>query len=112
MADRALRGMRLGAHSFESTARSELAARNDVEYACPAGHDIVMTFSVEADIPPTWECQCGMIAPRRNFKAAAAAPVRQARTHWDMLLERRTIPELEELLAERLAVLRANRGAA
>jgi hypothetical protein len=32
-----------------------------------------------------------------------------ARTHWDMLLERRTIEDLEEVLAERLAILRAQR---
>jgi hypothetical protein len=29
-----------------------------------------------------------------------------------MLLERRTVPELEELLEERLSLLRARRGAA
>jgi hypothetical protein len=34
-------------------------------------------------------------------------PVKPARTHWDMLLERRSREELEEILAERLAVLRA-----
>ncbi|WP_300590632.1 RNA polymerase-binding protein RbpA, partial [Microbacterium sp.] len=33
------------------------------------------------------------------------------RSHWDMLLERRTIPELEELLEERLAFVRSRRGA-
>jgi hypothetical protein len=32
------------------------------------------------------------------------------RTHWDMLLERRTIPQLEELLEERLELLRADGG--
>ncbi|MGB7425370.1 MAG: RNA polymerase-binding protein RbpA, partial [Ornithinimicrobium sp.] len=32
------------------------------------------------------------------------------RTHWDMLLERRSIPELEELLEERLTLLRQRRG--
>jgi hypothetical protein len=32
--------------------------------------------------------------------------VKPARTHWDMLLERRTVDDLEELLAERLALLR------
>ena len=32
------------------------------------------------------------------------------RSHWDMLLERRTRPELEELLQERLDFLRARRG--
>ena len=33
------------------------------------------------------------------------------RTHWDMLLERRSRAELEELLEERLAFIRARRGA-
>ena len=28
------------------------------------------------------------------------------RTHWDMLIERRSIPDLEDLLAERLELLR------
>ena len=32
------------------------------------------------------------------------------RSHWDMLLERRTRAELEELLQERLELLRARRG--
>jgi hypothetical protein len=36
--------------------------------------------------------------------------VKPARTHWDMLLERRSIPELEELLEERLTLLRQSRG--
>ena len=33
--------------------------------------------------------------------------MKKPRTHWDMLLERRTIPELEELLTERLELLRS-----
>jgi hypothetical protein len=32
------------------------------------------------------------------------------RTHWDMLLERRSIADLEEVLAERLEVLRGRRS--
>ena len=39
-----------------------------------------------------------------------AKPVKHQRTHWDMLLERRSIPELEELLEERLTLLRESRG--
>ena len=39
-----------------------------------------------------------------------AKPVKHVRTHWDMLLERRSIPELEELLEERLTLLRESRG--
>ena len=33
---------------------------------------------------------------------------RYVRTHWDMLLERRSIAELEDLLTERLALLHAH----
>jgi hypothetical protein len=32
--------------------------------------------------------------------------VKAPRTHYDMLRERRSIPELEELMAERLQILR------
>jgi len=43
--------------------------------------------------------------------APEAKKVKAVRTHWDMLMERRTIADLEEVLAERLDVLRARRGA-
>ena len=50
--------------------------------------------------------------------AAAGRPAREEfegkessqRTPWDMLIERRTREELEELLAERLQLLRERRG--
>jgi thioesterase domain-containing protein len=42
--------------------------------------------------------------------APEAKKVKAPRTHWDMLMERRTIADLEEVLAERLDVLRARRG--
>jgi thioesterase domain-containing protein len=35
--------------------------------------------------------------------------VKPPRTHWDMLLERRTIEELDELLKERLEIIRHRR---
>ena len=38
--------------------------------------------------------------------------VKPPRTHWDMLLERRTLAELDEILNERLAEIRARRGEA
>ena len=39
----------------------------------------------------------------------AAKKGKAPRTHWDMLLERRSIEDLEEVLAERLEVLRGRR---
>ena len=65
---------------------------------------------VEAEIPPTWECRCGADAKLKDGPAAEVKPVKAPRTHWDMLLERRSIPELEELLEERLTLLRESRG--
>ncbi|MDD6791149.1 MAG: RNA polymerase-binding protein RbpA, partial [Thermobifida fusca] len=42
-------------------------------------------------------------------KPAEEKKTKPARTHWDMLLERRSLEDLEEVLAERLEVLRARR---
>ena len=62
MADRALRGMRLGTQSMETAAHAELAERVEVHYDCPNGHVLTFPFSVEADIPLSWECHCGALA--------------------------------------------------
>ena len=67
MADRALRGMTIGAKSMES--------EDGVEFA--------------EDEPEPDE------------------PKKTPRTHWDMLLERRKVDELEVLLNERLEALRS-----
>lgn len=106
MAERALRGTRLGAMSLESDDAVEMAPRQVTEYICPNGHTIVLPFSVEADVPALWECRCGAEALLRNGTRPEPKSVRPQRTHWDMLLERRTIPELEVLLEERLDLLR------
>lgn len=110
MADRTLRGMRLGTQSMESPGSAELAERRDVHYDCPNGHVLTFPFSVEADVPLSWECGCGGLALLRDGDRPEPQEVRSQRTHWDMLLERRTIPELEELLEERLELLRAGRA--
>jgi hypothetical protein len=66
----------------------------------------------EADIPPVWECRvCGDAALRVDGHLPEAKKSKAVRTHWDMLMERRTVAELEELLQERLTVLRASRPA-
>ncbi len=107
MADRTLRGTRLGALSMES---DENVVRQITTYICPKGHRFDLPFSVEADIPSIWECRCGEDARLLNGPDPELKATKPARTHWDMLLERRSIPELEELLEERLTLLRASRG--
>jgi hypothetical protein len=111
MADGALRGTRLGSTSYESDEGVEFAARRLTTYDCPAGHATTLPFSEEAEIPYDWECAtCGQPATLRDGVEPERKPEKPVRTHWDMLLERRSIPELEELLDERLALLRERRG--
>jgi hypothetical protein len=107
MAERTLRGARLGGQSFEDERGIEFAARQKVAYACPQGHAFEITMAAEADVPPVWECpRCGAEALSRDGEQPAPKAEKPARTHWDMLLERRSLPELEEILAERLELLR------
>ena len=111
MSDRVLRGSRLGSVSYESDRHTEFAPRTLTAYDCARGHATSVPFAAEADIPPTWECKvCGETALRRDVEQPEPKQVKHVRTHWDMLLERRSVAELEEVLAERLAVLREHQG--
>ncbi|HEU0257699.1 MAG TPA: RNA polymerase-binding protein RbpA [Microbacteriaceae bacterium] len=117
MADRSLRGMRLGSQSLQSEEGVVYSPRTEYTYRCSqCGEDTVVVFSAEAEAPHTWECKhCAHEA--RLLVGAKAVEVdhskdKPVRTHWDMLMERRTRAELEELLEERLAYLRARRGKA
>jgi hypothetical protein len=116
----ALRGFRLTTHSYESAVDGPPVEMRPYSYFCPIGHATTLRFSVEADeIPTTWDCpKCGRIAHADETSArrlsgtveglALSNPRSEAatKTHWDMLRERRTDAELEELLDERLTQLR------
>ena len=111
MSDRVLRGTRLGAVSYESDRHTEFAPRLRTAYDCPAGHATEVPFAAEAEIPSSWECRvCGATALLRDGAQPEEKKGKPARTHWDMLLERRSTAELEEVLAERLAVLHEHQG--
>ncbi|QQM66547.1 RNA polymerase-binding protein RbpA [Actinomyces weissii] len=109
MADRALRGMTIGAKSMETEEGVEFAERMNVTFECQLGHVTTVPMSVEAEVPPTWECpECGQAASLRGEEEPETeAPKKAPRTHWDMLLERRSMDELKVLLEERLEMLRS-----
>ena len=110
MANTSLRGTRLGATSYENDSRVVIVDRVFVAYSCPKGHETTVPYSAEAEeIPYEWECRCGADAHRTDIDAPEAKAAKVARTHWDMLLERRTIHDLEDLLSERLDLLAAKR---
>ncbi|WP_223690531.1 RNA polymerase-binding protein RbpA [Leifsonia poae] len=115
MADRSLRGMRLGAQSLQSEEGVVYSPRSRYNYLCPdCGQETEMVFSADAEAPETWECKhCGHEATLlvgNEPVEVDRSDVKVPRSHWDMLLERRTRAELEELLEERLTYLRARRG--
>ena len=76
MAD-SMRGSRLGAVSYENEGGVEFAPRQLVPFDCPHGHAFAVPFSVEADLPDTWECRvCGATAPasRRDHRRGEGRP--------------------------------------
>ena len=113
MAERALRGTRLGATSYENDRNTDLAPRQEVAFDCPKGHRFTVPFSAEAELPTNWECRiCGALAVTASGDLPAAKKIKPPRSHWDMLMERRTVADLEEVLAERLAAIRGQRAPA
>lgn len=106
MAERSLRGMKIGASSLETDEGVRFVARSDYEYTCPNGHVFHKTFAEEAEIPAVWECHCGANALLEDAEEPEdTKKAKPQRTHWDMLCERRSMEELEELLEERMALI-------
>lgn len=107
MADRALRGSGLGSKSLAEPSAVELAPRQEIGFDCAKGHHFDVVFAIEAELPTEWECtRCGEMARRSDGVQPEVKETKPVRTHWDMLRERRSIPELEDLLAERLDEIR------
>lgn len=108
MSDRVLRGARLGGQSFEDERGIEFAPRQQVAYICSKGHAFEIPMAEDAEIPHVWECaRCGAEARLVDGAEPETKQEKPVRTHWDMLRERRSIPELEQILSERLTMLRA-----
>ena len=110
MADRVLRGSRLGAVSYETDRDHDLAPRRMARYRTDNGEEFDVPFADDAELPGTWLCKNGLEGTLIDGVVAEEKKVKPPRTHWDMLLERRSEGELEELLKERLDLLKARRG--
>jgi hypothetical protein len=112
MAERSLRGTRLGALSMERDEHVVPSERQITTYKCPNRDTSPSCRSPSR--PRFRRPGSAAVAPKPSSRAADTPaepkPVKHVRTHWDMLLERRSIPELEELLEERLTLLRQSRG--
>jgi hypothetical protein len=108
MRNATLKASGLGSKSFEGDEGVALSPRQSLEFDCPVNHHFSIVFSVEADLPAVWECpRCGAPSSRSDGVRPEEKDVKPVRTHWDMLRERRSVAELEELLAERLSLLKS-----
>lgn len=98
--------MRLGSQSMETEAGVEPAPRQRVEYRTEDGERVFVIFAAEAEIPPTWTAKSGKEAVLVDGSKPDASHEKPVRTHWDMLLERRSMEELEQTLQQRLEYYR------
>ena len=60
MADRVLRGSRLGAVSYETDRNHDLAPRQVARYRTENGEEFEVPFADDAEIPGTWLCKNGL----------------------------------------------------
>ncbi|MFD2338782.1 RNA polymerase-binding protein RbpA [Clavibacter michiganensis subsp. tessellarius] len=113
MADRSLRGMRLGSTSLQSEEGVSFSPRQKDPIARPTAPRS-RSCSRRTPRSPSWSRRRAARRDASSTPRARPSPTtsrgEDPPSHWDMLLERRTRAELEELLEERLAVLRARRG--
>jgi hypothetical protein len=111
MADRrGMRGSRLGAVSYEINRNHDLAPRQIARYRTENGDEFDIPFAHDAEVPGTWRCRNGMEGTLiEDGDPAEPKNVKVPRTPWDMLRERRSIEELDELLQERLEIINSRR---
>ena len=110
MADHRMRGSRLGSVSYETDRNHDLAPRQIARYRTENGEEFEVPFADDAEIPGSWRCRNGMDgALIEGGESTEPKKVKVPRTPWDMLRERRSIEELDELLKERLEIIRSAR---
>ena len=112
MADRrGMRGSRLGAAvSYETDRNDNLAPRQIARYRTKNGEEFDIPLADDAAIPGTWLCRNGMEGRLiEGDDLVEPKKVKVPRTPWEMLRERRSIEQLEELLQERLEIIKSRR---
>ncbi|WP_182347480.1 RNA polymerase-binding protein RbpA [Tomitella gaofuii] len=109
MADRVLRGSRLGSVSYETDRDHDLAPRRTARYRCENGEEFEVPFSDDAEFPATWVGRNGLEGKLIEGTPQEEKKAKPPRTHWDMLRERRSLEDLEVLLKERLDLHKTRR---
>jgi len=108
----AIRGSRVGAGPIGEAERGEAAPRQVVTYFCSHEHRSVITFSVQAIAPPSWDCpKCGLPASLDCDNPPPPTKIAPYKTHLAYVKERRSDAEAASILSEALQLLRSRRKA-
>ncbi len=106
----AIRGSRVGAGPMGEAERGETAPRQTVTYFRSHEHRSVMTFSVEATAPASWDCpKCGLPASLDSDNPPAPPKIEPYKTHLAYVKERRSDQEAAEILEDAIQLLRSRR---
>jgi hypothetical protein len=106
----AIRGSRVGAGPMGEAERGDAAPRQRVFYFCAHRHQSEIVFSVEANIPDSWDCpRCGLPASLDSENPPPPPRIEPYKTHLAYVKERRSDKEAAEILAEALKLLRDRR---
>jgi len=87
--------------------RGEAAPRQNVSYFCSQEHRTLVTFSVEAQAPETWDCpRCGLPASLDSENPPPPPKIEPYKTHLAYVKERRSDAEAADILDEAIKTLR------
>lgn len=115
MAQQSMRGIRLGSQSMESEIGVDYFPRKTYRFKCGNGHLTEIALAKDAEVPISWQCRsCSLTAvlmQKGKRVELADDELRSPKSHFEMLMERRSKAELEELLKERISYIRARRKA-
>ena len=85
MADRVLRGSRLGSTSYEADRNHDLAPRRTATYRCPRDHEFAVPMADDAEVPAVWDCRMHGLSSMLSSAVSLPSPARTA-------LPRRRVP--------------------
>lgn len=111
---------RLGADEMDLRYGDDPEIRQNHSFECQCGRTVSLTFHITAVVPKAWRCShCGAMAPIIGKHGKGEVPIEEENPHaparegsWYTVAHRRSVygrrsqSDLENLLEERLALLR------
>jgi hypothetical protein len=86
----------------------DFAERVEIDFTCSNDHVFTYTFSAAITAPQSWDCpRCGKTGARSTPEVDKALG-QTTKSHWNMVLERRSLPDLEKMMCEQLGALRGH----